>query len=191
MTNIFISHSKDDPNIDFFHKALSGPKVGSFMMEFENIENPPYKSIKEKINASRAVFVLLSNPLLQHNYAHTRNWIDFEVGIACQRRIDVWVFEPMHQIINFAVPYATHHVRYESTSDDHVKILRALIENINKAFPRVLDGGLLVRCTNENCGISFYQLNGAGEFNCPSCRKTYTWDQSPQDIGIPIKTTFV
>ena len=83
MIQIFVSYSKEDPNIDFFHGAFSGAQVGAVWMGMEDPRAPPRATIKEKITLSRAVFAALSRPLLDSFHRHTQNWIDFEVGLAC------------------------------------------------------------------------------------------------------------
>ena len=103
---------------------------------------------------------------LSLNYRHTMNWIDFEVGLSLAWNKPVWIFEPLERRINFAVPYATHHIYYDYQSEDHVKwlvnILKEGIFNFN------LDGR---NFTCGNCKLTFTQLNdNMNEFSCPSCR---------------------
>ncbi|MFC2024338.1 hypothetical protein ACFLTJ_02000 [Chloroflexota bacterium] len=129
---VFISHSKFDPNIDFFHRVFSGAPAEAIWMEFEDIKSPPYLAIKDNVNSSDAIFVLLSEHLVDKQ--HTSNWVSFEVGLAANRTIsdktgkntkdmDVFVFEPLDKKIDFAVPYFTHYMRYP-ISDAAFKWLR-------------------------------------------------------------------
>jgi len=172
---VFISHSRGDPNLDFFHKVFSGLKTKAVWMEFEDIKPPPYQSIKNFVNQSDAVFVLLSEPLLRK--LHTASWISFEIGLAAnwqspyilprllKDRIDVYVFEPYQQPIDYAVPYCTYYMLYNGTIEE-LKFLRQLIERAP------LHGmGVSVKCPYENCKIEFKLLSDITEFRCPSCRR--------------------
>src|SRR5437763_1422659 len=95
---IFVSHSKDDPNLPFFAKAFAASPVKGVYIELENIKPPPpWQTIKEFVPMCKATFVLLSKPLEDLGYRHTRNWIDFEVGLSCAEGKPVWVFEPQGQ----------------------------------------------------------------------------------------------
>jgi len=83
MAQIFVSHSSRDENIiNLFLKAFSGTKVKPVLEEFEG--EPPAGVIAEKIkrhiDASHAVFVLLSVHV--ESIKHTRDWINWECGVA-------------------------------------------------------------------------------------------------------------
>src|SRR5437667_4693753 len=98
---IFVSHSKDDPNRRFFADAFAASPVKGVYMELEDIKPPPWQTIKEYVARSVATFVLLSKPLEGLRYGHTRNWIDFEVGLSCAEGKPVWVCEPQGQEVEF------------------------------------------------------------------------------------------
>lgn len=177
---VFISHSKDDRRLDFFHKVFSGLHTKAVWMEFENIQPPAYQSIKNFVNRSNALFVLLSSQLLELERRHTANWVAFEIGLAAnwrsqflipriiQDRIDVYVFEPYDEPVNFSVPYCTYYMPY-SGSDEEIKFLRELIQNApyhNKGTP--------VKCPYPHCRIEFKLLTDTENFVCPTCRKGIT-----------------
>jgi len=144
-------------------------------MEFENITPPPYQSIKNFVNESNALFVLLSPELF--DLKHTTNWVAFEVGLAAnwrshylipkiiQDRIDVYVFEPADERVDFCVPYCTYYMPYNG-SNEEVKFLRELIEfapNHNKGIP--------IKCPYPECQIEFKLLTITENFVCPACRQ--------------------
>jgi len=144
-------------------------------MEFEDITPPPYQSIKNFVNQSDAIFVLLSRSLLQK--LHTDNWVSFEIGLAAnwrsfyliprifQDRIDVFVFEPSQDPVDYAVPYCTYYMLYSGTTEE-LKFLRELVQNAplhNKGIP--------IKCPYDNCSIEFKLLSDTTEFNCPTCRR--------------------
>lgn len=180
---VFISHSKDDPNLDFFHRVFSGLKTKAVWMEFEEIKPPPHQTIKNFVNQSDALFVLLSEPLLRKLY--TANWVSFEIGLAAnwrspylipriiQDRIDVYVFEPYQNPVDYAVPYCTYYMLYTGSVEE-LKFLRKLIENA--PFHNM---GIPIKCPYEGCSIEFKLLTDLNEFKCPACRRmmkrtTYT-----------------
>jgi hypothetical protein len=168
--SVFISHSKLDHRKHFFTSAFATAGIKAEFEEFEPVESredPPWKRIKNHIWRSKATFVVLSEPLENPSYRHTMNWIDFEVGLSSAWDKPVWIFEPIESPINFAVPYATHHVCYEYQSDDDIKWLVSILKEGNLKF--TLNGRYF---TCSNCGLTFTQLNeDKNEFPCPSCRK--------------------
>ena len=174
---VFISHSKDDRRLDFFHRVISGLHTKAVWMEFENIKPPAYQSIKDFVNESNALFVLLSSQLLDPARRHTANWIAFEIGLAAnwrshflipritQDRIDVYVFEPSDEPVDFCVPYCTYYMQY-SGSEGELRFLRELIENApfhNKGIP--------IKCPYGDCQIEFKLLTDIENFVCPTCRR--------------------
>ena len=178
--SVFISHSKDDPNLDFFHKVFSGLNTKAVWMEFEDIHPPAAQSIKFHVNNSNALFVLLSKPLLDLTKRHTANWVSFEIGLAANYRspyiipmftqdhLDVYVFEPHDEQIDFAVPYCTYYMIYDK-SLTHLKFLKELIDyapNHNK--------GIHVKCHYNNCKVEFKILSSIDTFVCPTCRRRIT-----------------
>jgi len=177
-SKVFVSHNKDDPNLDFFHRIFSGINTKAIWMEFENIIPPPYESIRKEVNQSNAIFVLLSEPLL--NKPHTSNWVSFEIGLAANYRspavpyrpqlfkqigLDVYVFEPFQTHVNFAVPYCTYYMLYEGNIEE-LKLLKEMIQNApshNKGLP--------VKCQYKDCQVEFKLLSNIEEFYCPTCRR--------------------
>ena len=140
-------------------------------MEFEDIDAPPYLSIRRRVNSSDAVFVLLSEHLVLRQ--HTNNWVSFEIGLASNRKrgksegLDVWVFEPMGEDVSFAVPYCTCYVKYKTT----LASLKQLKNILKYDFPANL--GVKLKCPWDGCQTAFTYLGGSTKdsLNCPACRK--------------------
>lgn len=85
-----------------------------------------------------------------------------------QDHIDVYVFEPLKEPIDFAVPYCTYYMRYED-SIESLKFLKELIQNApnhNKGVP--------VKCPYVDCQIEFKLLTTIENFVCPTCRRGIT-----------------
>lgn len=171
-TYAFVSHSKNDPNVTLIGTILGLCELTPNFMEFEDIEPPPWRTIKKTIEDSRVVFVLLNDVLLQEDKGHTRNWIDFEVGIACEKGLDVWVIEPNGRV-DFSVPYVTHQYIL-SQEEDRTKLVKDLKNRIkSKGYNQPKKGitkNMSRRCIRTSCGIEFQQMNDDVEFMCPSCR---------------------
>ncbi len=174
---VFISHSKNDPNLIFFHKVFSGIATEAKWMEFEDITPPPYAYIKDNVNQSNAVFVLLSDYILSQS--HTQNWVSFEIGLAAnsrslmKRNLDVFVFEPFSKRVDFAVPYCTYYMLYDSESIQHIKFLKELIQGAP-----LIPSGVTVQCPYDDCRLEFNLLNDIENFVCPSCRKDIVLNRS-------------
>lgn len=170
MAQIFVSHSKEDENRDFFHKVISGTSLKGIWMEFEDVAPPPWSVIKYNVVRSNCVIVSLSRPLASYDYRHTQNWIDFEVGLACAFDKHVWVLEPWREEIDFAVPYCTHYSLFESDNVDHLKYFKEKFEEYSRTSRPHTQNTFLRRCAKESCGVAFYLMSDVDEFRCPSCR---------------------
>ena len=118
-TRVFLSHTKFDKDFcDKFDNICSNVGMKRFRSEFSEIVKPPWRTIKEQLGKSRALFLLVGNELVNHqasqynpDWRFTQNWISYEVGIAHQLNIDVWVVCDSVQI-NFPVPYFNNYVPF-------------------------------------------------------------------------------
>ena len=187
---VFVSHSRYDPNLDFFHKIFSGLQTESVWMEFEDISPPPFLFIRDNVNKSDALFVLLSKYLVDRQ--HTNNWVSFEVGLAANREkcnvipgiaqrelgLDVWVFEPVDEDIGFAVPYCTYYMRYKPTVEALKWLRDRLRGDTSTRF------GVSVTCPYDDCKISFNYLSRfyTDSLNCPACRRGIQFLKSYKEI---------
>lgn len=114
MTQIFISHSKNDEDLrSFFALAFASTQVKAVFEEFEKILSGEVTAakIKQDIENSHAVFVILGQNV--QNIPHTRDWIVWESGISKNK--DIWVFEPFNQLgrISIIIPCLKHYVTFE------------------------------------------------------------------------------
>ncbi len=178
-SQVFLSHSKKDPNLDFFDSVFSGIAARLIKIELEDIVPPPATFIIEQINNADALFVSLSKPL--EKLPHTRNWVSFEIGLAANRPwqstmfpfktgIDIIVFEPFEyheDPIQFPVPYFNYYVEYNNDKE-WVKFVRKLVEY----GPKYVEH-LSVVCPYEDCKISFNWIAPPNlkSLTCPACRR--------------------
>jgi len=131
MAQIFGSHSKNDKEIiHFFLEAFAGTRVKPVFEEFE--AEPPTgvsaEKIKRDIDVSNAVFVILSKNI--ESLKHTRDWINWECGVA--RNKPIWVFEPLATLgsVSVVVPSFSHHAVFD-VSDEWRRYLREIIDSFD------------------------------------------------------------
>lgn len=189
MAQIFVSHSaKDSETIDFFLRAFAGTKVKPHFEEFEK-EVPSgvtAAKIAGDIQASNAVFVMLSETVEKLPY--TRDWINWECGVAVQK--EIWVFEPFGSLgrIRVVVPRFNHYAVFSrddewrtyllsvigSYDDSHVLPTLAAATGTGALFGEVVGAGiglgvgliaLILRNTNKQpLGL---------QITCCKCRANY------------------
>lgn len=82
--------------------------------------------IARDIQASNAVFVLLSETV--ENLPHTRDWINWECGVAVQK--EIWVFEPFGSLgkIRVVVPRFNHYAVF-NRDEEWRTYLRSVIDS--------------------------------------------------------------
>jgi hypothetical protein len=175
---VFVSHTQRD--IDFcniFDIACARVGLRVFRSEFETIKTPQWKTIRDAIRQSQALFLLIGSQLvtaqnLHDSYwAHTQNWIAYEMGIACERGMDVWVLCDDVEI-NFPVPYLNNYlplsIRRTEFFNYFVKDILGVYAQGGK-FP-FHDPELSVECLG--CGAIFnlrVQLLPPSVIICPQC----------------------
>lgn len=189
MAQIFISHScKDQPIIHFFLEAFAGTKVKPHLEEFEKAvpTGVTADKITRDIQFSNAVFVLLSETV--EKLPHTRDWINWECGVAVQK--DIWVFEPSVSLgkINVVVPRFNHYATFDLNSEWRTYLL-SIIESYDDShvlptLAAATGGGALLG-EGAGAGIGFgvgllaLILRGKSRpllgqaINCCSCRASY------------------
>lgn len=180
VVSLFMSHTKLDKEFcDRFDVVAARVGVKVFRSEYETIENPAWKTIKEQMDVSSAMFLLVGKELvkaqaaseedskLREEWKHTQNWIAYEIGLACERGIDVWVVCD-NVDINFPVPYLNNYAVFGS-SEWIRRILEAYSGGEN--FPL----GKWDRedyCIYENCKAKFNMhsvIPVDGKVICPTC----------------------
>src|SRR3989339_89756 len=112
---IFISHTKKDIRFcDLVDKLFARVSLKAFRSEYEDIKHPEWKTIKDAMNNSTALFLLIRRELVKNQglkisgWEHTQNWIAYEIGLACQLGIDVWAICD-DVFINFPMPYINNY----------------------------------------------------------------------------------
>lgn len=133
---VFISHTKKDEKFcDIFDRACSRVGIAAFRSEFEEIEKPEWRTIRDEIRQSVALFFLVGEELVKfqeikeknQEWSYTRNWIAYEIGIACNREIDVWVLCDEVKI-NFPVPYFNNYFPYSIRNTYNLRTLIIILK---------------------------------------------------------------
>lgn len=184
MPKVFISHSKYDREYcNSFDSACARAGLQSFRSEFENIETPPWTTINREINQSSALFLLIGNKFteIQKNlpntseyksWVFTQNWIAYEIGVAAQKGIEVWVL-CQHPDIHFPVPYLTNLYFWEGNlTDPTQRELIFFLETYKNNRYILFDKKMRHTCSNPSCRITFniiQSLAKGAEIKCPSC----------------------
>ena len=117
--SIFISHTKKDKEFcNRFDNVCASVGIERHNSNLESIEKPEWSSIRDLIRKSRAFFLLIGKELVRFQgsedpeiikeWRYTQNWIAFEIGVACEREMDVWVLCD-DVTINFPVPYLNNY----------------------------------------------------------------------------------
>lgn len=183
---VFLSHTKLDKDwCDQFDIMAARVGLKVFRSEFESIDAPAWKTIRNEIARSSALFLLVGKELVKaqasldpkerESWKFTQNWISYEVGVACQREIDVWVSCDSVRI-NFPVPYLNNYTLYGLTGTPPKHIGRDFWKC---ALELYLGGGNSSldkdrRCDCPYCGSVFNLhsiLDDGDEAVCPTCLK--------------------
>lgn len=182
MSKIFISHTHKDKNFcDRFDIVCARVGIASFRSEFEHIQPPAWRTIREAIRQSTAVFFLVGKELVQDQKEHdqsweyTQNWIAYEIGLACQRGLDVWALcDDVN--INFPMPYINNYSTVTLDRPDAFDYMRHILkiykEGGNFPYPH---GDCGYVCAYEDCGIEFnlhVELKIGERLTCPQCLRT-------------------
>jgi hypothetical protein len=189
---VFVSHTQQDVEFcDIFDRACARVGIKAFRSEFEKVDLPAWQTIRNAIRESQALFLLIGKKLVKaqslHDptWEHTQNWIAYEIGVACERGMDVWVICDDVKI-NFPVPYLNNYLtvslRNKQSFDYFVTILRKYVAGMKTTFP---DKDFVVECPYTTDCKGIYNLNvrlkpGKGII-CPQClrrmifKKGFNW----------------
>jgi hypothetical protein len=177
---VFISHTKDDVEfLDMFDRVVARVGIKAFRSEFETIEIPQWKTIKKEMENSVAMFLLVGKELTAHQTAlspdwkYTQNWIAYEMGLACQKGIDVWVLCDDGVEINFPVPYFNNYALFGIASKGNFEFIKSILTFYNSGgtFAEPIEGKH-IHCPHKDCGINFNlhsQLPEETTIKCPQC----------------------
>ena len=193
--HIFMSHTKLDKDFcDRFDVAVARVGIKAFRSEFETIKPPAWKTIKKQMELSSAMFLLVGKELVKSQAAsdespeareewkHTQNWIAYEVGLACEKGIDVWVLcESRNVRINFPVPYLNNYAL--GLGGKKLEFIRSVLETYNEGgnYPLgIWEEERQISCPNSECGAEFNFhsiISKGGKVVCPTCLKAMVFTE--------------
>ena len=183
MKQIFLSHTKKDKEFcDTFDNVCAREGIKCFRSEYEKIPRPAWKTIREAMKKSFAMFFLVGQELAKSQdsndpeWRYTQNWIAYEIGLACQMGIDVWVICD-DVLINFPIPYFNNYLTVSLRHRPTFDYLREILEEYKKGrtfpYPYIDDlGNYDVSCPNDDCKIEFnlhMSLQPGEKIRCPQC----------------------
>jgi len=176
---VFLSHTKFDKDFcNKFDNICSNVGVRRFRSEFAQIDKLPWRTIKEQLNKSRALFLLVGKELVSQQaspynpgWKFTQNWISYEVGIAHQRNIDIWVVCDSIQI-NFPVPYFNNYVPL-GLEPDSMEYMNAILETYLRGGSFSISyrpDSITQSCPSCNIEFNLHATLDAGNvIICPHC----------------------
>ena len=184
---VFVSHTKKDEKFcDAFDRVCARVGIIAFRSEFEKMSKPAWKTIKEAMNKSIAMFFLVGEKLVKSQdlkdpeWRYTQNWIAYEMGLACQLGIDVWAICD-DVPINFPMPYINNYLTVSLRHRPAFDYLRGILEMYKKGqtfpYPYVGDDGhnFDVSCPYDDCKMEFnlhVSLQSGEKIRCPQCLKS-------------------
>ena len=203
MVTIFISHSKKDEDLVLGIKKIlenigHAPIIEEFISK-EKQQEIPYEEIRSNVNKSSFVFLFLTDSVIETEY--TKSWIIYEVGVASNASIRVFVFERIGTPIPYPIPYVTDFALFNPDRTDDMLEIQKLAKNLGKIRRDLLTagagaavgsmfgplglvlgaiGGYVLGPKQEkpprvkcpHCSVTFnYYSLRIKDFNCPCCRK--------------------
>jgi len=191
MPQIFLSHTRLDKDFcDYFDSIYARVGIKAFRSEFEAITPPAWLTIRNEIRISRALFLLVGGELTRKQSSHgieweyTQNWIAYEIGVASERNIPVWVCVDEGIAINFPVPFLTDYIIGEREANR--LYLREVLTSYNKGSRFQLGEDYWLTCPYDNCGLGFWfhtPLPPGSVITCPQCLQGiqfehgWVWDE--------------
>ena len=178
---VFESHTKLDSEFcDVFDRACARVGIDAFRSEYESIQPPAWQTIRNELRQSKALFLLVGKSLVEAQTIHssdweyTQNWISYEIGVASQLGIDVWVLCDEVKI-NFVVPYLNNYIPYSIRGKENFGIFVDVLQDYANGKKYDLDDKNAVTCPWDECSIS-YNLNitipKGGKIVCPCCLRS-------------------
>jgi len=187
---LFVSHTQKDMKFcDEFDRACARVGIRAFRSEFETIEVPAWQSIREAMRKSRALFLLVghelvasqASPYQQETWKYTQNWIAYEIGLACERGIDVWVVCDEGVGINFPVPYFNNYEPFGLGPGPSFDFMRSILSLYSQGLTfqfGTLNRG--VRCPYAGCQVEFNlhaELQPTQTIICPQCLRVIVFNE--------------
>jgi len=182
---VFESHTKHDSDFcDVFDKACARVGIDAFRSEYESIESPAWKTIKDELSQSSALFLLIGKALVSMQSAHekdweyTQNWISYEIGIASALNIDIWVACDSGIHLNFPVPYFNNYLPYGISSEGNFKCMVSVLREYSKGNTYDTLGIYKITCPYSECKLTYNlhaEVKEGGDIICPCCLKVMTF----------------
>ena len=160
MPTIFVSHSRRDQDLaPWFDRVFARDRVDAVQFEFEceAQEENPIGNLRQRLESSVALFVLLSPEIMSSGTPHTGNWVSAEVGLARGLNKPIWVFERLSNPVNFPLPFVDHYVRLPidmPLGDMRAfEFVRAVIKDYGALYPpgEPWEGTGRLGCSNTGC----------------------------------------
>ena len=188
---VFVSHTRKDKSFcDEFDSICARPGVGveAFRSEFESIAPPAWRTIRDAMRRSTALFLLVgpqmvasqASPYEQQTWKYTQNWMAYEIGLACQLGIDVWVLCHEGVQVNFPVPYFNNYAPFGfiGTNFDFMRVvLTDYGSGYTFGYPFT---GRDTKCPYNSCSAQFNLhaiLEPGALLVCPQCLGVIEWRQ--------------
>ena len=175
---VFESHTKLDSDFcNVFDIACARVGIRAFRSEYESIQLPAWQTIRNELRESKALFLLVGKALVDAQRTHssdweyTQNWISYEIGIACQLGIDVWVLCDEVEI-NFPVPYLNNYIPYTIRNEGNFSKFVRVLQNYANEKTYNLNNEDSVTCCYSDCSISYNlpaKVPKGGKIVCPCC----------------------
>ena len=203
MTIIFISHSKrDEQLVQNIQTILINVGHTPIIEEFipESMKEPiPNEEIRKNVQQSDAVFLFLTDEIVRTKY--TENWVIYEVGLASDRQIPVFVFERKGFPIHYPIPYITDYMVFDPYSIKDALNIQTLAKDMGKLPADWITAGFgaLIGSIFGPLGIAIGAVGGwllgpkGGppipeiRIACPHCRTEYNyWSPNIISFSCPI-----
>lgn len=181
---VFLSHTKLDSKFcDRFDNVCATVGLARFRSDFADIKQPSWSTIKEELGQSRALFFLVGDELVKQqtspgpDWKYTQNWISYEVGLAHERNIDVWVVCDSVGI-NFPIPYFNNYAPFGLEPGVPMKYMEFVFRTYREgnSFPLAAPNGTFC----NPCKIQFNlhaRLRPGQQIVCPQCLAKIQWKE--------------
>jgi len=196
---VFESHTKLDADFcDVFDRACARVGIDAFRSEYENIQPPAWQTIRNELGQSKALFLLVGKALINEQSVHnteweyTQNWIAYEIGVASELQIDIWVVCDRAKI-NFPVPYFNNYFPYSIRSKHNFQSLVTILQNYRDGARYNLMPKYQFTCPNEECALSYNliaKVDKEDKITCPCCLHRIVFHGGwPKELKLTSKTS--
>ncbi len=175
---VFESHTKLDADFcDVFDIACARVGIDAFRSEYENIQPPAWQTIRNELGQSKALFLLVGKALVSAQTEHkaeweyTQNWISYEIGVASELQIDIWVVCDGLEL-NFPVPFFNNYIPYSIRSKNNFQFLVSVLEEYRDGAKYNVRPKYQLTCPNKECALSYSliaQVKKEATVICPCC----------------------